>query len=50
MGEDAPDGHEMGCIWFYHHYIYQKEMNIWCKKSYYCNGKYEIEIDWDSEP
>ena len=33
MGEEAPDGHEMGCIWFYHHYNYQKEINIWCKKS-----------------
>ena len=50
MGEEAPDGHEMGCIWFYHHYNYQKEINIWCKKSYYCNTVYEIEIDWDTEP
>ena len=50
LGEDAPDGHEMGCIAFYHHYNYQKENNIWCNKSYYCNHYYEIQIDWDTEP
>ena len=49
MGEDAPDGHEMGCLWAYHHYNYQKENNIWCQKAYYCNHYYEIEVDWDSE-
>ena len=49
LGEDAPDGHEMGCIAFYHHYNYQLENNIWCKRSYYCKGVYEIEIDWDTE-
>ena len=48
-GEDAPDGHEMGCIAFYHQYNYQKENNIWCNKSYYCNHHYQIQIDWDTE-
>ena len=48
-GEDAPDGHEMGCVWFYHHYNYQEENNIWCNKSYYCNNHYKIQIDWDTE-
>lgn len=41
MGEDAPDGHEMGCDITYHHYSYQKENNIWCNKEYYCNGDYK---------
>ena len=50
LGEDAPDGHEMGCLFIYHHYNYQKENDIWCNKSYYCNHSYEIEVDWDTEP
>ncbi len=49
LGEDAPDGHEMGCIAIYHHYNYQKENNIWCNRAYYCNHSYEIEVDWDTE-
>lgn len=49
LGEDAPDGHEMGCFAFYHHYNYQKENNIWCNKAYYCNHSYQIEPDWDTE-
>ena len=48
-GEDAPDGHEMGCVAFYHQYKYQEENNIWCNKSYYCNNHYKIQIDWDTE-
>ena len=42
-GESAPDGHEMGCVWVYHHYNYQKENNIWCNKSYYCDNHYKIQ-------
>ena len=37
-GEDAPDGHEMGCEWFYHHEPWQYEKYIWCSNNYYCNG------------
>ena len=40
-GEDAPDGHEMGCFTSYHHYDYQKDTGIWCQESYYCEQNYE---------
>ncbi|MBO6301821.1 MAG: Nif11-like leader peptide family RiPP precursor [Ruminiclostridium sp.] len=36
FGEDAPDGHEMGCEWSYHHEDWQKEHDIWCSNNYYC--------------
>ena len=36
MGEDAPDGHEMGCGFFYHKYDWSKKNNTWCKQEYYC--------------
>ena len=45
-GEDAPDGHEMGCAISWHHYMYQKENNIWCNLSYYCNGKHQEAPNW----
>ena len=38
LGEDAPDGHEMGCDITYHHYAYQRDNKIWCKKDYYCDS------------
>ena len=38
VGEDAPDGHEMGCFIFYHQLAYSKENNVWCKEVYYCQG------------
>ncbi len=41
QGEDAPDGHELGCGVSYHDYDYQKENNIWCQESYYCEQNYE---------
>ncbi|MBO6301813.1 MAG: hypothetical protein J6N15_05195 [Ruminiclostridium sp.] len=37
-GEDAPDGHELGCLIFYHHSGYSKENEVWCKDNYYCSG------------
>ncbi|MBR5110629.1 MAG: hypothetical protein IK099_10575 [Clostridia bacterium] len=40
-GEDAPDGHEMGCVLTYHTYKWQKDNDIWCKQMYYCNGTYQ---------
>ena len=43
-GEDAPDGHEMGCFVSYHHYAYQKDNNIWCKHEYYCDSYYKAGI------
>lgn len=39
-GEDAPDGHEMGCAITWHHYNWQKEHNIWCNQSFYCKGNH----------
>ena len=39
-GEDAPDGHEMGCGISYHTYDYHVENGIWCNRSYYCNNAY----------
>ena len=36
-GEDAPDGHEMGCSLSYHYYDWQEENGIWCSKSWYCS-------------
>ena len=45
-GEDAPDGHEMGCAISWHHYTYQKENNIWCNMSYYCDGKHQEAPNW----
>ena len=45
-GEDAPDGHEMGCAITWHHYMYQKENNIWCNMSYYCDGKHQEAPNW----
>lgn len=35
-GEDAPDGHEMGCIIAYHGIEWQYEHEIWCKLVYFC--------------
>ena len=40
-GEDAPDGHEMGCEISYHHYSYQEETGTWCNTNYYCEQNYE---------
>ncbi len=37
QGEDAPDGHEMGCAVSYHDYYYQKDTGTWCKDNYYCD-------------
>ena len=45
-GEDAPDGHEMGCAISWHHYRYQKDNNIWCNRSYYCNGEHQQAPNW----
>ena len=40
-GEDAPDGHEMGCVWFYHGKAWQRENNIWCHSAYYCYSHWD---------
>ena len=40
QGEDAPDGHELGCWMFYHDYDYQKKNNIWCERNMYCYSGY----------
>ena len=48
-GEDAPDGHELGCTIFYHYYWYQANQNLWCKNMHYCNGNRLSEIDYSSD-
>ena len=40
-GEDAPDGHELGCALSYHQHDYQIENNIWCNRFSYCNSNYQ---------
>ena len=41
-GEDAPDGHEMGCFVSYHQSDYAKKNDIWCKNHFYCSqGRYD---------
>ena len=44
-GDDAPNGHELGCICFYYSYAEQKERNWWCNNTYYCSEN----IAYDSE-
>lgn len=39
-GENAPDGHEMGCLLFYHYSSYNKKNDVWCQNEYYCTGSY----------
>ena len=42
--EDAPDGHEMGCMVAYHHYGYQLENQVWCENAHWCVSK-SIEVN-----
>ena len=35
LAENASDGHEMGCILFYHDYQYSMQHNEWCKSEYF---------------
>ena len=35
-GEDAPDGHEMGCMMTYHGREWSIEHDVWCKLMYSC--------------
>ena len=37
-GEDAPDGHEMGCFWSYYGHTDCSSRGWWCKWDYYCTG------------
>ena len=39
-GEDAPDGHEMGCLASYYYASECKEKGWYCKIRWYCLGKY----------
>jgi predicted ribosomally synthesized peptide with nif11-like leader len=34
-GDDAPDGHEMGCAISYHLRAWSEENNVWCSRYYY---------------
>ncbi len=35
LAENASDGHEMGCILFYHDHQYSMQHNEWCKSEYF---------------
>ena len=49
-GEDAPDGHEMGCFMTYHHRQWCADNNIWCKSTFYCTGSYTSDDpDWSGD-
>jgi len=49
-GEDAPDGHEMGCFMTYHHHQWSVDNNIWCKSTFYCTGSYTSDDpDWSGD-
>ncbi len=37
-GEDAPDGHEMGCHIFYHDNDYSQKTGNFCKQVYFVKG------------
>ena len=39
-GEDASDGHEMGCLVSYHHKDWCMENKEYCSKNHYCNYEY----------
>ena len=45
QGEDAPDGHEMGCAIFYHKRGYSEETGIWCNQEYYCIANNHLDDD-----
>ena len=38
QGEDAPDGHELGCYLSYYRLGYQLNNNYWCRSDHFCNG------------
>ena len=42
-GDDASDGHEIGCVGCYHGYDWCEENNEWCYHNFYCNGGYYSE-------
>ncbi|MBO6229768.1 MAG: Nif11-like leader peptide family natural product precursor [Ruminiclostridium sp.] len=35
-GDDAPDGHEMGCFWIYYNYDQCLGRDWWCSRNYFC--------------
>ncbi|MBQ9251294.1 MAG: Nif11-like leader peptide family natural product precursor [Clostridia bacterium] len=35
FGEDAKDGHEKGCLFFYHHYEYVRDNKEWCEYEFH---------------
>ncbi|MBO6229767.1 MAG: Nif11-like leader peptide family natural product precursor [Ruminiclostridium sp.] len=35
-GDNAPDGHELGCAVCYHYLKWQEDNNVWCKERWYC--------------
>ena len=49
-GDDAPDGHEMGCYIFYHGYDYSVNNRIQCTNQYYVRldgcSKIEMKEYW----
>ena len=39
--EDAPDGHELGCVITYHGKGWARENKVWCKDNYYCYAHFD---------
>ena len=39
--EDAPDGHELGCVITYHGKGWARENKVWCKDNYFCYAHFE---------
>lgn len=39
--EDAPDGHELGCVITYHGKSWARENKVWCKDNYYCYTNFD---------
>ena len=42
QGEDAPDGHEMGCLITYHGWYWSRDNDTWCRENYWCYKSNEI--------
>ena len=38
FGDDASDGHEMGCVMAYHHYDWSAENNAWCSQNHFAQS------------
>ena len=39
--EEAPDGHDMGCVLPWHGKSWARENKTWCRRNYYCYSKWD---------